>query len=218
MKYQLTAREARLIGALLEKQVTTADQYPLSLNSIVAACNQKSNREPVMNLDEREVQETLDHLVRTHYVRIANGSGSRVVRYEQRFCNSGFGNLRLSDAEIALVTTLLLRGPQTPGELRSRCARMHEFNDMTSLEQTLERLITREDGPFVVRLAREPGKRESRYAHLFGDNECATVESVPKENPCTDDSCDLEQRLVCVEQEVAQLRQRLDTLLARLGE
>lgn len=167
MKYQLTALEARVIGCLLEKQVTTPEQYPLSVNGVVTACNQKTNREPVMNLSESEVQEQLDNLVKRHYLRTVSGFGNRVTKYEQRFCNSEFGDLKLSAAEVALITTLLLRGAQTPGELRSRAARMYEFSDMAEVESTLEQLANREDGPFVVRLAREPGKRESRYMHLF---------------------------------------------------
>ena len=140
MKYQLTALEARVIGCLLEKQVTTPEQYPLSVNGVVTACNQKTNREPVMNLSESEVQEQLDNLVKRHYLRTVSGFGNRVTKYEQRFCNSEFGDLKLSAAEVALITTLLLRGAQTPGELRSRAARMYEFSDMAEVESTLEQL------------------------------------------------------------------------------
>lgn len=166
MKYELTATEARVIGCLLEKQVTTPEQYPLSVNGVVTACNQKTNREPVMNLTEQEVQNS-SITGETPLLRTVSGFGNRVTKYEQRFCNSEFGDLKLSAAEVALVTTLLLRGAQTPGELRSRASRMHEFSDMAEVESTLERLASREDGPYVVRLAREPGKRESRYMHLF---------------------------------------------------
>lgn len=133
MKYQLTALEARVIGCLLEKQVTTPEQYPLSVNGVVTACNQKTNREPVMNLSESEVQEQLDNLVKRHYLRTVSGFGNRVTKYEQRFCNSEFGDLKLSAAEVALITTLLLRGAQTSGELRSRAARMYEFSDMAEV-------------------------------------------------------------------------------------
>lgn len=122
MKYQLDTREARVIGCMLEKQITTPDQYPMSLNGITTACNQKTNREPVMELSESEVQQTLDLLVKKHFLRTLSGFGNRVVKYEHRFCNSEFGDLKLSPAEVALVTTLLLRGPQTPGELRTRAA------------------------------------------------------------------------------------------------
>ena len=171
MKYQLTGAEARVVGCLLEKQVTTPEQYPLSVNAVTMACNQKTNREPVMNLGEHEVQDILDELVKRHYLRTVSGFGNRVTKYEQRFCNSEFGDLKLSAAEVAVITTLLLRGAQTLGNC-ARAPRMHEFRDMQDVEQTLEGLASREDGPSVVRLPREPGKRESRYMHLFsGDVE-----------------------------------------------
>lgn len=160
MKYELSAKEARVIGCLLEKQVTTPDQYPLSLNAITLACNQKTNREPVMDLSESEVQQLLDLLLRKHFLRTLSGFGNRVVKYEQRFCNSEFGQLKLSPAELAVIATLLLRGAQTPGELRTRTNRMHEFSDVSEVEQVLQQLATREDGPFVVRLVR--GSRQAR--------------------------------------------------------
>jgi len=215
MKYQLTALEARVIGCLLEKQVTTPEQYPLSVNAVTLACNQKSNREPVMTLSENEVQDLLDQLVKRHYLRTVSGFGNRVTKYEQRFCNSEFGDLKLSSAEVALVTTLLLRGAQTPGELRSRGQRMHEFADMAEVENALENLSNREDGPFVARLPREPGKREQRFMHLFsGDIEHATVTAetaMPETNS-------LVARVDALESEVEELKQRLDSLLAHLGD
>ena len=183
MKYELTATEARVIGCLLEKQVTTPEQYPLSVNGVVTACNQKTNREPVMNLSESDVQEQLDNLVKRHFLRTVSGFGNRVTKYEQRFCNSEFGNLKLSAGEVALITTLLLRGAQTPGELRSRASRMYEFSDMAEVESTLEKLATREDGPYVIRLAREPGKRESRYMHLFCDDMDSLITAVEAVSP-----------------------------------
>ncbi|MDU2940292.1 MAG: YceH family protein [Enterobacteriaceae bacterium] len=215
MKYTLTATEARVIGCLLEKQVTTPEQYPLSVNAVVTACNQKTNREPVMSLSEQEVQEVLDALVKRHYLRTVSGFGNRVTKYEQRFCNSEFGDLKLSPAEVALIATLLLRGAQTPGELRSRAQRMHEFSDMNEVEHALEKLASREDGPFVVRLAREPGRRESRFMHLFsGEIDIATA--APDAAPAASD--DLHARVDALEGEVAELKQRLESLLAHLGE
>lgn len=216
MKYQLSATEARVIGRLLEKQVTTPEQYPLSVNAVTMACNQKTNREPVMNLGEHEVQDILDELVKRHYLRTVSGFGNRVTKYEQRFCNSEFGDLKLSAAEVAVITTLLLRGAQTPGELRTRASRMHEFADMQEVEQTLDGLATREDGPYVVRLAREPGKRESRYMHLFsGEVDTSTV-LADSAAPAAHDS--LAARVEALEEEVAGLKQRLDALLAHLGD
>lgn len=216
MKYQLTPLEARVIGCLLEKQVTTPEQYPLSINAVATACNQKTNREPVMTLSEAEVQDQLDTLVKRHYLRTVSGFGNRVTKYEQRFCNSEFGDLKLSSAEVALVTTLLLRGAQTPGELRGRAQRMHEFADMAEVESTLERLANREDGPFVVRLPREPGKRESRYMHLFSGEVDLQVVAAQSSAPAADG--DLRDRVEALEGEVAELKQRLDSLLAHLGE
>ncbi|MGX5066123.1 YceH family protein [Escherichia coli] len=216
MKYQLNGIEARVIGCLLEKQVTTPEQYPLSVNAVTMACNQKTNREPVMNLSEHEVQDVLDALVKRHYLRTVSGFGNRVTKYEQRFCNSEFGDLKLSSAEVAVITTLLLRGAQTPGELRTRASRMHEFSDMQEVEQTLEGLAAREDGPYVVRLAREPGKRESRYMHLFSGEVDSSVKSSATDITAIDD--DLVARVAALEDEVAGLKQRLDALLAHLGD
>ncbi|HFL1446456.1 TPA: YceH family protein [Enterobacter kobei] len=216
MKYQLNGTEARVIGCLLEKQVTTPEQYPLSVNAETMACNQKTNREPVMNLSEHDVQDVLDALVKRHYLRTVSGFGNRVTKYEQRFCNSEFGDLKLSSAEVAVVTTLLLRGAQTPGELRTRASRMHEFSDMQEVEQTLEGLAAREDGPYVVRLAREPGKRESRYMHLFCGDVDISVKSPVTDITTGDD--DLVARVEALEGEVAGLKQRLDALLAHLGD
>ncbi len=214
MKYSLSATEARVIGCMLEKQVTTPEQYPLSVNGVVTACNQKTNREPVLTLSETEVQNTLDMLVKRHYLRTVSGFGNRVMKYEQRFCNSEFGDLKLSSAEVALITTLLLRGAQTPGELRGRAARMHEFADMAEVENTLERLANRENGPFVARLPREPGKRESRYMHLFSGDAVPASDDAP----VSASSDDLALRVDALEAQVHELQTRLDSLLAHLGE
>src|ERR1700738_1194638 len=154
MKIQLTPVEARVIGCLIEKQITTPDQYPLSLNALVNACNQKSNRDPVLELDERTVQHTVDDLARKHFVVEKSGFGSRVPKYQHRFCNTEYGTLKLDPQELAIVCELLLRGPQTPGELRSRAARMAAFAETSEVETALSRLADRPDGPFVVRLAR----------------------------------------------------------------
>lgn len=217
MKYQLTAVEARVVGSLMEKQVTTPEQYPMSVNGVVTACNQKTNREPVMDLKEHDVQETLDTLVKRHFLRTVSGFGNRVTKYEQRFCNSEFGDLKLSAAEVAVVTTLLLRGAQTPGELRSRAGRMFEFTDMAQVENVLETLASREDGPFVVRLPREPGKRESRYMHLFS-GESETLATVADAVASALPADDLNARVALLEEEVAELKLRLDSLLAHLGD
>jgi hypothetical protein len=235
MKIELTPMEARVIGCLIEKQITTPDQYPLSLNALVNAVNQKSNRDPVMDVAESMVQGTLDGLSKKHLVMERSGFGSRVSKYQHRFCNTEFGTLKLSPQELAVVTELLLRGAQTPGELRARASRMAPFADVSEVESTLETLRTREDGPFVVRLAREPGRRESRYAHLFSgpvvagteDTELAThapraespataappaIRAVPSEAPGA-----LQSRIDRLEAEVKQLRAELNDLKQRLG-
>jgi uncharacterized protein len=175
MKLVLTPMEARVIGCLIEKQITTPDQYPLSLNALTNACNQKSNRDPMMDVDEATVQRTLDDLGKKHLILERSGFGSRVPKYQHRFCNTEFGTLKLSPQELAMVCELLVRGPQTPGELRTRASRMAPIADGGQAEQILEGLRTREDGPFVARLPREPGRRDSRYAHLFS----GPIEDVP---------------------------------------
>src|SRR5689334_24425155 len=155
LNFVLTPVEARVLGALIEKDATTPDQYPLSLNALVNACNQKSNRDPVMSADEAAVQTTLDHLARKHLVIEKSGFGSRVPKYQHRFCNTEFGSLKFTPQELAIVCELLLRGPQTPGELRTRAARMAPFGETSDVEAALMRLRDRPDGPFVVQLARE---------------------------------------------------------------
>src|SRR5438128_12611625 len=152
MKIQLTPVEARVIGCLIEKQITTPDQYPLSLNALVNACNQKSNRDPILELEERVVQQTLDDLGRKHFVVEKSGFGSRVPKYQHRFCNTEYGTLKLDPQELAIVCELLVRGPQTPGELRTRASRMAPFAETSEIEAALSRLAERLDGPFVVRL------------------------------------------------------------------
>ncbi|WP_145542378.1 YceH family protein [Yersinia alsatica] len=213
MKHSLNALEARVIGCLLEKQVTTPEQYPMSLNGVTIACNQKTNREPVMELSESEVQQTLDFLLKKHLIRAQ--SGNRVMKYEHRFCNSEFGNLKFSPAELAVITTLLLRGAQTPGELRTRTNRMYEFADVAETEEVLTQLSLREDGPFVVRLAREPGKRESRFMHLFSGDIAPTL-SV--EEGAEGGSSALEARVAQLEQQVIALTRRLDEVLLQLDD
>src|SRR6476620_9449033 len=167
MNILLSPIEARVIGALIEKQITTPDQSPLSLNALINACNQKSNREPFMQIDEPTVKFVVDGLGRRHMVVEKSGFGSRVPKYQQIFCNTQFGSLRFSPQETAIVCELLLRGPQTPGELRSRAGRLAQFGDVTEVETTLDALADRADNACVEKLAREPGRRESRYRHLF---------------------------------------------------
>ena len=164
---ELTLTEARVIGCLIEKEITTPDQYPLSLNALTSACNQKSNRDPVLKLDEATVQNTVDDLTRKYLVSDRAGFSGRVTKFKHRFCNTEFGDLKFTEQELGITCVMLLRGPQTPGELRTRTNRLCRFADVHEVEATLNTLMSREDGPYVVRLPREPGKRELRYAHLF---------------------------------------------------
>jgi hypothetical protein len=216
MKIELAPLEARIIGCLIEKQITTPDQYPLSLNSLVAACNQKSNRDPLMALDEASVQSTLDQLARRHLVIEKSGFGSRVLKYQHRFCNTEFGTLKLSAHELAIVCELLLRGPQTPGELRTRASRMAPFSDVTQAESTLEGMCTREDGPLVVQLPREPGRRDSRYAHLFSGPVEIPPPTAEPPAAAAPDAAETAARLGRLEEQLRELRAELEELKRRV--
>jgi uncharacterized protein YceH (UPF0502 family) len=219
MPLELSPREARVIGCLIEKQVATPDQYPLSLNALVNACNQRSNRDPVLDLDEREVQALVDGLVRKQLVMEKSGFGSRVPKYHQLFCNTQFGSLKFSPEQTAIVCELLLRGPQTPGELRSHAARLTPLRDVEQVETALEDLMTRPEGPYVAKLAREPGRRESRYAQLFTGEPAqalaSAIDAEPRPDPATPATPGLSARIAALEAEVADLRQRLATLESR---
>jgi uncharacterized protein YceH (UPF0502 family) len=215
MNIELTALEARAIGCLIEKQITTPDQYPLSLNALVNACNQKSNRDPVLDLDERAAQQVVDDLLRKHLVIERAGYGSRVPKYQHVFCNTEFGPLKFTLLETAIICELLLRGPQTPGELRTRASRMSEVSDVSQVEAALQNLMTRSDGPFVTRLARESGRRDSRYAQLFcGPVADATTEAEAAASARNDD----DDRLTRLEKRVDQLVNEVSSLKMRLGE
>lgn len=216
MHIELTPPEARVIGCLIEKEITTPAAYPLSLSALTAACNQKSSREPVMQLSDMEVQQIVDGLIRKHLVSDRGGFGSRVTKYKHRFANVGFGSLEFSPQEMGILCLLLLRGPQTPGELRSRSNRLCKFDDVSETEAVLQGLVERSDGPFVVRLTREPGRREMRYAHLFGDPNSGIVAATATElasSPAQSDG----QRIAQLEDMVLELQLDLEALKARLA-
>lgn len=211
---RLSAAEARVIGSLIEKEVTTPDQYPLSLNALRLACNQKSSREPVMSLSDDQLQDVIESLRKKHLVMERSGFGSRVPKFKQRFCNTEFSSLQFTSEERGIVCALMLRGPQTPGELRSHTNRLCEFADVGQVDETLEHLMERPDGPFVAKLPREPGKRECRFMHLF----CGPGEPEPKiddrppvadEAPDTDPLRALERRVESLERQVAEMQTRL---------
>jgi len=217
LKIELTALEARVIGALIEKSIATPDQYPLSLNALTNACNQKNNRDPVMGLDERTVQGVLDALAVRALVVDRSGLGDRVRKYRHLFCNTEFGSLKFSPPELAIVCELLLRGAQTPGELRSRAGRLCRFSDVGEVEACLEALARREDGPFVMQLERQPGRRDARYAQLFSSDASAARDETPRAReaaPRPDAAADrlsrLEQEVGQLALEVAELKRRLD--------
>jgi uncharacterized protein YceH (UPF0502 family) len=224
----LSPEEIRVIGCLLEKESTTPDQYPLSLNALTTACNQKSARDPVMRLSPDEVQRVTDGLVKKYLVSDRAGFGGRVTKYKHRFCNTEFGALQLSDQERGTLCVLMLRGPQTPGEIRARTQRLCEFGDVDEVESVLGALASHEAGPFVTRLPREPGKREARYAHLLGGpvaaaHAAAHEEPMPAAHPQRSDPPSpagepagsresLEARVAALEEALAELRRRLDVL------
>jgi uncharacterized protein YceH (UPF0502 family) len=218
MNIRLSAVEARIIGALIEKQITTPDQYPLSLNALVSACNQKSNRAPEMQLDEATVKAAVEGLGRRHLVIEKSGYGSRVPKYHQIFCNTEFGSLKFTPQETAIVCELLLRGPQTPGELRSRMSRLAPLPDPAVVESLLDGLANRPDGPFVAQLAREPGRRDSRWAQLFEElPESSVVAAAASAAPAFTDPPaaprpDLAARVAALENELAELRAEIAAL------
>jgi hypothetical protein len=171
MLLQLSPLQARVIGVLMEKEITTPDQYPLSLNALTLGCNQKSSRDPVMQLSESEVQNVLDELRAKNLLFEHQASGSRVVKYKHRFCNTQFSSWQFTSQQLALVCVLLLRGAQTPGELRTRTNRLAEFDNVNQVEAILMQLSDFNSEKLVVKLNPVPGKREPRFTHLFCPNQ-----------------------------------------------
>ena len=210
---ELTLNETRIIGCLLEKAVTTPDQYPLTLNALVNACNQKSSRNPVLTLDRAAVQRTARELSARKLLTADENFRTGVVKYRHRFCNTPFGVRQFTEDEYAVICLMLLRGPQTPGELRSRSGRLHSFSENASVESTLRGLMDpdREGGAVVARLPRKPGRRDHEYAHLFSGE----IETVPQDEPVSrpssprrDRVAELEARVTALEAGLAELRQR----------
>jgi len=201
----LTPVEARVLGALVEKEITTPDYYPLSLNAVVNACNQKSNREPVMNLAEDEVRQALNALQDKELAGHARSAEGRVAKYEHWLGEA----YNFSRAEIALLCVLILRGPQTPGELRGRTERLHSFSEISDVLSGLQKLMDREPAVAAI-LPRQPGTKESRYAHLL----CGPVDlisDVPQEMPAQESSA-IDERIEKLESEVDELRRIVEEL------
>lgn len=213
---ELSLNETRVIGCLIEKSITTPDQYPLSLNGLTNACNQKSNREPVLSLSETAVLDTLNPLLEAGLVAAVTGFGSRVTKYQHRFCSSEFSEYKLSSKEIALVCVLFLRGPQTAGELRTRSQRLYDFQSVQDVESTLANLMSQYDKPLVARMDREAGKRESRYVHLFSGepDESVSYESAPATISAA--GTGVGSRLEALESEISELKVVIQLMEERL--
>jgi len=201
------AVEIRVLGCLLEKQRTTPDQYPLTLNALRLACNQTTNRDPIVGYDEREIHDALQRLARRGWTRVASGPGSRAAKYRQLFDQE----LGLAPGETAVLCVLMLRGPQTPGELKQRTERLHRFDDLPAVVSTLDALAGRE---LVERLDRRPGQKEERYRHRLGDDAPGTASEPDVVRPVeAAPAADLEGRVEALEAEVARLRELVVPLL-----
>lgn len=212
----LTTNEARVIGCLMEKSVVTPDQYPLTLNALTSACNQKSARDPVMSLDPGIVQRTARDLASKHLLVAKENFKTGMEKYRQRLCNTTYSDLQLDDAQFAIICLLLLRGPQTAGELRARSGRLHTFADNGAVEASLDGLIHGEGNGLVVKLPRSPGRKSAEYMHLLSgpidlaqhaaDARAARPTASARERA---EPSDLEDRVSRLEGEVAELKARL---------
>ncbi len=215
MLTELNPIEARVLGCLIEKSIITPDLYPMTLNALTNACNQKSSREPVMALTPGEVQHTIRALEGKHLVRTDENFKSRTEKYTQRFCNTRYSSLQFDGAQVAVICLLLLRGPQTPGELKSRSGRLHDFAQNADVQAALDSLIDREGEPLLVKLPRTSGRKDSEYMHLFSgavDIEARTqhvLASKPAQTLDQDGLAELTERVEKLELEIAELRELL---------
>jgi len=215
----LSAEQCRIIGVMLEKETTTPEQYPLSLNGITTGCNQKSNRDPVMSLSENDVQNVVDDLVQMNQLMIDQKASSRVNKYFHRFCDTEFGSLKFTPQQRAIICVLFLRGPQTPGELRTRTNRLTDFVDVSEVESALNQLQDLNGQSLVKKLDREPGKRESRYVHLLtNSDEVSLIESSGTGVGATSSENQLSHRVTELEQQVASLTEQVTCLTELLDE
>jgi len=200
---QLSAVEARVVGALMEKESTTPDYYPLSLNALINACNQKSNREPVMELNENTVRDALEALRDKRLAGPTSSADSRVTKYEHRMQEV----FNFTRGESALICVLLLRGPQTPGELRGRTERVHRFEELSDVQSTLQRLMQRTPA-LVAMLPRQPGMKEARYTHLFSGSVESVAASTPAVSPAQEANPQLEEEVRALRGEVEELKRQ----------
>ena len=210
MEFRLTETEVRVLGSLIEKDITTPEYYPLSLNALVNACNQKTNRDPVMQLDEDAVRDALDGLQQQRMAGPARGADSRVTKYEQRLQEV----FNFTRPEIAVLCVLLLRGPQTPGELRGRAERLHRFETLEDVQSALQKLMQREP-PLAKVLPRQPGTKESRYAHLFA-GDVVDAEGPVQAGAAVERNPGDAERIVRLEEEVAELRREVSDVKDQL--
>lgn len=211
----LSTEQCRVIGVMLEKETTTPEQYPLSLNGLLTGCNQKSNRDPVISLTESDVQNIIDELVQMNQLMVDHKASSRVNKYFHRFCNTEFGSLQFTPQQRAIICVLLLRGAQTPGELRTRTNRLADFSNVDDIENALNQLQDLNGQTLVKKLTCEPGKRESRYVHLFSDiDESCLAESIHMETELKSSTSktQLEQRVDELSQQVASLTAQVNYL------
>lgn len=207
----LEAAEQRVLGSLMEKSRTTPDYYPMTLNSLTAACNQKTSRFPIVQYDEELIIQTLDSLKKKGLISTATGGTSRVVKYKHNFAIV----YPLVPSELAVICLLLLRGPQTPGEINTNSGRLYEFETLDEVNEVLQKLAA-PGLPFVEALSRRPGQKEVRYIHLLGDVTEEVPDSYPEKTNATNNS-QLEERVTTLENQLSQLRNEFDKLMKELS-
>ena len=224
MTKKLNAEEIRVLGSLLEKAAITPDQYPLTLNALINACNQKSSRRPVMTLEAGTVQRAVRSLQAKHIVTVEENFRKQTEKYSHRFCNTPFSDYQFDDAQYAAVCVLLLRGPRTPGEIRANSGRLHTFADNDAVVETLQTLLDYAGGPLVAILPRTPGRRDVEYVHLFGEGTPAEDASEPQARtevrqvaPPRSESNELAARVERLEAEVQALKRLVSSLTGNDG-
>ena len=214
----LSPEQCRVIGVMLEKETTTPEQCPLSLNAIVTGCNQKSSREPVMSLSESDVQNVVDELVQMNQLMVDQKASTRVNKYFHRFCDTEFGDLTFTTQQKALICVLFLRGPQTPGELRTRTNRLADFTDVGEVEAALQQLEDLNGQTLVRKLEREPGRRDCRYVHLLSEFDEACFTPSTNTQPDTAAQAHLTQRVDELEQQIVALTEQVACLTELLND
>ncbi|MGF1760662.1 DUF480 domain-containing protein [Photobacterium sagamiensis] len=217
MDFNFSQNEARVIGCLLEKEDTTPDQYPLTLNALTTACNQKSNRDPVLALDDATVLDTVEQLKEKRIINDVSSFGSRVAKFQHRFCNTEFGSLQFTKQERAAICVMLLRGPQSAGEIRTRTNRLCSFSDVKEAEAVLDGLASHPKGPYIVKFPREAGKRDCRYMHLFSgeiDLEALATQASPvaASSATAERLAQLEEQVSAMKLEITELKEMLESL------